>query len=611
MTPRQLTQTWAALAVVLLAATFATAQPAPPTLNPDHAEIRRTVLDVSALRPGDAATLAVELEIKPHYHAQSTTPVDEFAIPFELKMDEHAAVTFGAPVFPAGEDKEYPGLGKVNVYTGTVIVRVPVQANGGAALGDATLTGKLHVQICDDKACFRYVWAPFKVPVSIAAPGTPVTPNEPELFGTAAAKPVATARPISVFGRDLTDDGYLLAFGAAFLVGIIFNVMPCVLPVVPLKAMGFYEVSQHNRRKSLALGAVFSAGLVASFGALAMMIVVLQWFDWGELFTKTWFRAGIIGILLAMAVSTFGIFTVNLPTGVYRFTPRHYTYVGNFLFGILTALLSTPCTFGLFVGLLTWALTQPAVIGVTLIMMVGVGMASPYLVLSAFPELARRFPRTGPWAEVVKQMMAFLLLGTAVFFAKPFIERLVSEDVFWWTLFGVVAAAALFLVVQSARYGKSLTPRLVAGAVALLLLVPSFLAARQFTYHPHDWRPYTDAALAEARAAGNITLVEFTADWCGNCKWLEATVLNNRGVAEYLKSQGVVMVKADMTDEGAPGRDLLQVLNPVGSIPVSAIYSPNLPEPIVLNGIYSRQDLRDAVAWAAAGAAAGTSVATR
>jgi thiol:disulfide interchange protein len=605
MTRRQLTQTWAALAVVALAATLAPAQPKP---NPDHAELRRAVLDVSALRPGDKAMLAVELEIKPHFHAQSRTPVDPLAIKFDLTLDEHPGLKFGEPVFPAGEDKEYPKLGKLNVYTGTVVVRVPVAVAADAALGDAKITGKLQYQVCDDNVCYPPAWPKFAVPTAVVAAGTPVTPNETDLFEQAAKKPVASAR-ITIFGRDLTGDAYLLAFGAAFVVGIIFNVMPCVLPVVPLKAMGFYEVSQHNRRKSLALGAVFSLGLVASFGVLALLIVVLRALDWGQLFTNPWFRALIIGILLAMAVSTFGLFTVNLPTGVYRFTPRHDTYVGNFLFGIFTALLSTPCTFGMFVGLLTWALTQPAVIGVTLIMMVGVGMAFPYLVLSAFPELARRFPRTGPWAEIVKQLMGFLLLGTAVFFAKPFIDRAVSEDVFWWALFGVVALAAVFLVVQSFRHARTVAPRLVATAVALLLLVPSFLAARQLTYHPHAWRPYTDAALAEGLAAGQITLVEFTADWCGNCKFLEATVLNNRGVAEYLKSQQTVMVKADMTHADAPGRFLLKELNPVGSIPLTAVYSPKLEGPIVLNGLYSRQDLKDAIARAATGD--GTAVATR
>jgi thiol:disulfide interchange protein DsbD len=393
-------------------------------------------------------------------------------------------------------------------------------------------------------------------------------------------------------------------FLIAFVVGIIFNVMPCVLPVVPLKAIGFYEVSQHNRAKSIALGAVFSLGLIAAFATLSLFVVVFKTLAWGELFQKTWFLAGIITVLVVMAISTFGFFTVNVPASMYSFTPRHDTYVGNFLFGILTAALSTPCTFGMFVGLLTVALEQRSSwVGASLITMVGVGMAFPYLVLSAVPELARRFPRTGPWAEIVKQLMGFLLLGTAVYFARPFFQRFLhsdaaphrASDVFWWALFAVVAAASIYLAVRTIQFAKRLTPRLVGFAAALLLLVPSFLAARTLTYHPHDWVPYSDAALAQAKASGKPVLVEFTADWCGNCHFVEGFVLNNRGVVATLKKHDVVMVKADVTEDDSPAKPLLGELNPAGAIPLTVIYSPHRRDPLMLRGIYTREELQKAV----------------
>jgi thiol:disulfide interchange protein DsbD len=158
---------------------------------------------------------------------------------------------------------------------------------------------------------------------------------------------------------------------------------------------------------SLAFGAIFSLGLVMTFAALGLLVVVLRVLNWGELFANPWFLVGIVVILGVMGLSMFGVFTVGLPVAVYRFAPRHDTYLGNFLFGILTAILSTPCTFGMFFGLLIWASGQPAAIGLSLMIMVGIGMAFPYFVLSAFPEVARRMPRTGPWAELVKQMMGF------------------------------------------------------------------------------------------------------------------------------------------------------------------------------------------------------------
>jgi thiol:disulfide interchange protein DsbD len=292
-----------------------------------------------------------------------------------------------------------------------------------------------------------------------------------------------------------------------------------------------------------------------------------------------------------MSFSLLGVFTVNLPSGIYRFSPRHDTYFGNFLFGILTAALSTPCTFGMFVGLLTWSLAQPAVIGVAAIMMVGVGMAFPYFVLSAFPELARRFPRAGPWAEVIKQMMAFLLLATAVYFAQPLYQRFISQTAFWWTLFAVIAAGGIFLVVRSLQLSKSFLPRAVCGILAMILVYPSFLAVRRLTYKPYDWQPYSEQTFATARASGNPVLVDFTADWCGNCHFVEGFVLNSRQVVKAVRNHHIVMIKADVTNEDAPAHSLLIALNPAGAIPLTALYEPNADQPALLDGIYTVGDL--------------------
>jgi thiol:disulfide interchange protein DsbD len=548
---------------------------------------------------------AVVLDIKPGYHAQSRTPSKDFYIKFDAKLDENPALTYGEVVYPKGEEKVYPALGELNVYEGRTVVFVPIEVKADAPPGPTKITGRLRYQICDDSVCFPPENKKFEIETKVVGKDDPVTPAEPDLFKDAAQggaqSPGQSASQGSVkVYTPITFQAFLIAF----VVGIIFNVMPCVLPVVPLKAIGFYEVSQHNRAKSIALGAVFSIGLIAAFAALSIFVVVLQWLQWGELFQKTWFLAGIIIVLVVMAVGTFGVFSVNVPTAMYAWTPRHDTYVGNFLFGILTAALSTPCTFGMFVGLLTVALTQESRwVGASLITTVGVGMAFPYFLLSAFPEMARRFPRTGPWAEMVKQLMGFLLLGTAVYFARPFFQRFLhsdvaphrASDVFWWALFAVVAAASVYLIVRTIQFAKRLTPRLVGVAVALLLLVPSFLAARTLTYHPHDWVPFSDAALAQAKASGKPVLVEFTADWCGNCHFVEGFVLNNRGVVATLKKHDVVMVKADVTEDNAPAVPLLGELNPAGAIPLTVIYSPHRADPLMLRGIYTREELQKAV----------------
>ncbi|MDB5295111.1 MAG: hypothetical protein JWO31_1094 [Phycisphaerales bacterium] len=579
-------------------------------------------LDASALRPGRPARLAVVVDVAAGFHAQSNVP-GEKSIPTTVDLKPAAGVAFGPPAYPPGRDEAYVGVGTLSVYTGRAVVVVPVDVKPDAAVGSTvTLAGTVTVQICDDKGvCYPPLKLPFEVAATVAAADDPVAANEPELFaagptvgptpGGEAGGTVATAavvRPVTSPAADASARaernplaGYSLpaVFGIAFLVGILFNVVPCVLPVLPLKAVGFYETAQHDRLRSLSFGAVFGLGVMFAFAVLGLLVVVLKVVAWGELYSNPYFKSVMVVILSAMALNMFGLFTVNLPTRAYMFSPRHDTYFGNFLFGILTAALSTPCTFGLFVGVLLCAATLPAIGGLALVVTVGLGMASPYVALSATPELARKFPRTGPWAELVKQLMGFMLLAVAVFFANDFLQRAVSEAAVWWLIFVVIAAGAAFLVARSVQYGKTATAPIVAVTIAVLMVGTALAGAWRLTAKPYQWQAYTPAALAEAQARNQIVLVEFTASWCTNCHYLEGFVLNAKGVQQVVRDHDVRMVKADLSDTAAPGWDLLKNGLQAEGVPLTVIYSPNLPAPIQLVGIYSQDDLRAAFAQAA------------
>jgi thiol:disulfide interchange protein len=566
------------------------------------------VLSTVNVHAGDKPTIAVIVNVHEGLHAQSHTPVDDFAIKFELKPDKSSAATFGDVIYPAGIDQTYPSLGKLNVYEGKTVIQVPVTIASDAKTGAITLTGKVRFQACNNDTCFPPENVKFSIATNVVAADQAVEHNP--AFDQAVAPPVPTTGPAAtqpasvagdsdtkIFGIDLAKLAWPVIFAAAFCIGIVFNLMPCVLPVLPLKIMGFYEVSQHDRKKSLLLGAVFSAGLVASFGVLAALVVGSAKLPWGALFENFWFTVAITVVLVAMAISTFGFFTINVPTAMYSFTPRHDTYVGNFLFGILTAALSTPCTFGMFVALLAWALKQPAWIGGAAIVMVGVGMAFPYFVLSAVPEVARKFPRTGPWPEVIKQFMGFLLLATALFFAQPLFKH-VSRDIFWWLMFAVVCGSGIFLVIRSIQLSGNSTPRIVCASIAILLIAPTFYAVHRITEKPFKWIPYSDQALATARASGDPVIIDFTADWCTTCHYIEAKVLHNSDVVHEINQRKVVMLQADMTNPDAAARPLLDKLNAAGagSVPLTAVYFPNQKEPTLLKGIYSADDLKNTLA---------------
>jgi thiol:disulfide interchange protein len=596
-----------------------------------HAKLVDAAFSTTALQPGQQAVAAIVLDINDGFHAQSHTPSDPTYIKFTATAEANSSLTVFEPVYPTGEEKNYPNLGKLNVYTGRVIVYFPVQVKSDAATGTLKFEGTLRYQCCDENACYPPSNTKFSIETTIVPAGQQIESQKPELFkdfdpkifshlsptsqtstapsngmgggGGAAGNTGANTAGPKILGIELTDNSYFLAFGAAFVVGIIFNAVPCVLPVLPLKAIGFYEASHHSRAKSLAFGAVFSAGLITCFGVLAQLVIVPHFghrqLAWGQLYSYPWFIISISLILLVMAIGTFGVFTINLPPAVYSVTPRHDTYLGNFLFGFLTAVLSTPCTIGMFVLLLAWATRQPPLVGMLLVMTVGAGMASPYLLLSGFPEAARRFPRTGPWAELVKQMMSFLLLASAVYFARQYVADVTGSDGSWWALFAVALVAGGYLLIRTFRISRNRMPRVVAICFAVAIVLPSFLFVLRTVNQPYDWKPYSESALADAHQAHRIALVEFTAKWCGNCQYLETFVLHDPSIVSAVKRHDVEMLKADLTADDAPGWALLKQLNPVAAIPFTAVYRPGQNEPVHLSGIYSTSDLRDALDHAA------------
>ena len=582
------------------------------------ADARATVsaeIDRPTAPPGGEAVVAVVLDVAPGFHAQSHTPLDDFLIPLTVTLAPGPATLAGEPVYPPPTLETYPLLGKVSVYTGRTVVYVRLKVKPETA-GAVAVAGTIGYQICDDKNCFAPEQKPFSVNLAVA-PGAAAAPTRDGVFagyqapppgGPDAAgpstKPAATkttaAKPAAVVdvGSGVKIDSTLGAFGIAFVAGLIFNVMPCVLPVLPLKVMGFYEVSQHDRSRCAMLGGVFSLGLVSVFAILGVLVLGLKVISWGGLFSKWWFVWPMVALLVGFAAAMFGAFNFQLPAGVYRFSPRHDTVFGNFALGAFTAVLATPCTAPLLPPLLVWAATQAAVVAVFSMVMVGVGMAVPYLLLSFFPEAAKNLPRAGAWPDLFKQMMGFLLLVAAAYFAAG---RVVPGAGFLWIPVAVLAVAAVYLMARTVQLADGaaavavssvLAVALLGGGVAWaanqngLLARPAAGASGGAVEH---FVPFTQSGFDKARANGPV-LVKFTANWCLSCQYIEGTVYQSPAVWSALADKNVTAFKVDLTGDNPDGQRLLLSLNPGGGIPLTAVYQPDGPTR-VLSSVYTASDL--------------------
>ncbi|MFK7960500.1 MAG: cytochrome c biogenesis protein CcdA [Phycisphaerales bacterium] len=220
------------------------------------------------------------------------------------------------------------------------------------------------------------------------------------------------------FGID--SNAILIVMVLAFIAGFLMNFTPCVLPVIPIKILSLQSHAQHPA-KCFALGLIFSAGIVALYAVLGVFMAGLvggiDKLSWGEHFQAWWLNAIIALIILAMGIGMMGLFTIRLPQFLYMFNPSGDSSGGSFFMGVFTAILSTPCTGPLLGATLAWAALQSKFVAFSTLVVMGFGMASPYVVLTAFPGLLKKMPRTGKGSDLLKQVMGMLMVAVAVWFA--------------------------------------------------------------------------------------------------------------------------------------------------------------------------------------------------
>jgi thiol:disulfide interchange protein DsbD len=393
----------------------------------------------------------------------------------------------------------------------------------------------------------------------------------------------------------------------AFIGGLILNIMPCVLPVIALKILGFVGQAQDDPRRVRFLGLMYAAGVLVSFLVLAGIVIGAKAaghrIGWGAQFGNAQFLVVLTVLVTLIALNLFGLFELTLGgramNAAGALASRHGA-MGAFFNGVLATALATPCTapfLGAAVGFaLAPAQTAPMTLAVFLT--AGFGLAFPYVLLSWNPANLKWMPKPGAWMERLKVLMGFPMLAAAVWLFSltlPFF----GPRILWLGLYLVLVALAAWVYgefVQRARRAKAL-----AVAVSLVLLIGGFAyaiegqlrwrsplaenqSAGSLKEHPDgiDWRRWSPAALAQARSQQRPVLVDFTADWCLTCQANKKLALDVASVRAKLKEINAVALLADYTR--LPD-DITVELNRFGraGVPLVLVY-PRDPEkpPIVL-----------------------------
>ena len=343
----------------------------------------------------------------------------------------------------------------------------------------------------------------------------------------------------------------------AFVGGLILNIMPCVLPVIALKILGFVKQSQDHPKQVRKLGILYTLGVVASFLVLAGIVIGVkaagQRAGWGMQFSNPQFIVILAVIVTLVALNLFGVFEITLGGGAMGAASEAASKKGSagaFMNGVLATVLATPCTAPFLGAALGFAFVQPAPVIVLMFVTIALGLALPYLLLSWNPAWLKFLPKPGAWMERFKVAMGFPMLATAIWLFT-LTQIFYGKRIWWLGVFLVVVALAAWVYGEFVQRGRK--RRTAAVVIVLVLLAVGFAYAVE---HKLDWRnPNADAgsstwspeAVARARAEGHPVVVDFTADWCVTCNTIVKPALESARVQAKLKEANGVLLIADNT----------------------------------------------------------------
>ncbi|TVM18283.1 protein-disulfide reductase [Oceanidesulfovibrio indonesiensis] len=534
----------------------------------------------------------------------------------------------GEVVYPKGEmkpDTFDPEL-IVPVYDVPTRLFVPLRKPDGNEL---TVAGRLEGLSCTDKACFplkMMVEATFDdVATASAAAEQPWWPEaEPLLAGvdepagsdigraqptTPADTQPATAQPAE---QEQVEDAVAWDFSPRFLdphlevtslakalllailAGLILNVMPCVLPVVSLKLSSIVAVSSmeaHSERLRYFRehNIFFAAGILVYFMVLGGVLGSLG-MAWGELFQSQSLVLVLALVVFALGLSLFGVYDlpiVDLKTGhQLDQNPRSQA----FFTGLMATLLATPCSGPFLGGVLGWVLSQGPAVIVLVFIAIGVGMSLPYLLMAVSPRLVHYFPKPGRWNVHLERIVGFFLMGTTIYLLAILSESLQTRGM----VALLITALGAWIWGQWTSLSDSPSRRMLVRTLAAVVVIGGVL----WTLYPRENIRWPELELAEFREdlGRQAMMLDFTADWCPNCKALEAAVLTDSNLQRWERQYGLRFYKVDLTLHDPWEMELLESLGSK-SIPVVAVFptGEGAREPLVLRDIFTTGQMEEAL----------------
>jgi thiol:disulfide interchange protein DsbD len=480
----------------------------------DEAKISSYV-SVDQLAPGTSFRVAVVIDLVEPWHVNANAVSVEGLIPTTLTLQPPASIVFDRIIYPAGASVKVEWADEpVALYSGRVIIFAEGRVGANATAGPIKLEGSLRYQACDDHLCLAPKTVPVVIDTEIANAGATPQPMHTDIFAVATATtPVAQSSDNSL-AAFVAKRGWVFTFLAVFLGGLALNLTPCVFPMIAITVSYFGGSGE----KRLTHAVVYFLGIVLTYSSLGL-VAALTGGLFGSALQSPWVLIGVAAMMVALALSMFGLYELQPPAFLMQKAAglsAKAGLVGVFLLGATVGIIAAPCVGPIIVGVFVFVAQRgDPWLGWWLFFTLASGLGLPYVILGTFSGLLSKLPRSGTWMIRVKWIFGIVLLLVAAWFVKP------------------------------------------------------ILGTRTELKSPIDWKPYTAELIANATRPA---LLDFYADWCIPCHEMDERTYTDPRVIE--KSKEFLMVRVDLTKQGAPEVDELVRKFAIVGMPTTAFLAP-------------------------------------
>jgi len=539
-------------------------------------------VSIALQQNGTSGIIKATFNIPDGYHQSYEIETDnEFALFF---IDsETPGVTFEETIYPISEGL---GLGDIEEYHDSVTLTKSFTITDPSV---TEISVDYGYQLClDTGSCMRPV---YDTKVLTIEPVDTIVNDEPNTKDEKGESKVV----------------YFLLL--SFLGGVILNIMPCVLPVLSIKAMSLVKQSQHNKSNIMKGSLAYTAGIILSFLILAAVVVAIkstgESLSWGFQFQNPWFVFSLLILIWVFTLSLYEVFQIRVP-GMSMATQASSKggHSGSFFSGIFAVLLATPCTAPLLAPAIGFAFQQTPLVIFSSFVMIGLGLAFPFLLLGFVPSAIKVIPKPGDWMNTFKELMGFLLFGTAIYLLRTLYFLLDDSafiNIIWFLL---TLSVGCWVYGRFAGPESSTTKQWIWTIVALIIIFGSGRLFINFENNPRapgqesvkgledGWQVFTEETFEKYRAENKPIFIDFGAEWCLTCKTNESAVLHTEKIMQVFEDNDVELLFGDNTRKNEVVEKWLAKYDRAG-VPLYLYFAPGAEEAVVLPELINNSHITD------------------